>query len=112
MPTRGSASAAGFDLYASRVSTVPARGKAMVDTDISIALPKGTYGRVAPRSGLGRWLGSPADGSRSRTPAAKHSIDTGAGVIDVDYRGPLKVILFNFSDVDFESGFSLRWVVA
>jgi dUTP pyrophosphatase len=87
IPTRGSASAAGFDLYASRESVVPARGKAMVDTDIAIALPEGTYGRVAPRSGL----------------AAKHSIDTGAGVIDVDYRGPRKVILFNFSDVDFKS---------
>ncbi|BEJ12132.1 hypothetical protein CspHIS471_0205920 [Cutaneotrichosporon sp. HIS471] len=85
IPTRGSASAAGFDLYASRDSTVPARGKAMVDTDISIALPEGTYGRIAPRSGL----------------AAKHSIDTGAGVIDADYRGPIKVILFNFSDADF-----------
>lgn len=43
-------------------------------------------GRIAPRSGL----------------AAKHSIDTGAGVIDADYRGPVKVILFNFSDKDFE----------
>jgi dUTP pyrophosphatase len=42
-------------------------------------------GRVAPRSGL----------------AAKHSIDTGAGVIDADYRGEVKVILFNFSEVDF-----------
>lgn len=85
VPTRGSAHAAGFDLYASRTATVPARGKAMVDTDISIALPVGTYGRVAPRSGL----------------AAKHSINTGAGVIDVDYRGPVKVILFNLSDEDF-----------
>lgn len=57
VPTRGSASAAGFDLYASRPATVPARGKAMVDTDISIALPEGTYGRIAPRSGLGEsWL--------------------------------------------------------
>lgn len=53
VPTRGSSSAAGFDLYASRPATVPARGKAMVDTDISIALPEGTYGRIAPRSGLG-----------------------------------------------------------
>lgn len=53
VPTRGSAHAAGFDLYASREAVVPARGKFMVDTDISIALPAGTYGRVAPRSGLG-----------------------------------------------------------
>ena len=58
----------------------------LVDTDISIAVPAGTYGRVAPRSGL----------------ASKHSIDVGAGVIDADYRGPLKVLLFNFSEVDFK----------
>lgn len=42
-------------------------------------------GRVAPRSGL----------------ASKHFIDTGAGVIDADYRGEVKVLLFNFSEVDF-----------
>ena len=34
--------------------------------------------------------------------AWKHSIDVGAGVIDSDYRGNVGVILFNFSDVDFE----------
>jgi len=32
---------------------IPARGKAVIDTQISIAVPNGTYGRVAPRSGLG-----------------------------------------------------------
>lgn len=42
-------------------------------------------GRIAPRSGL----------------AAKNFIDTGAGVIDADYRGQVKVLLFNHSDVDF-----------
>ena len=26
----------------------------------------------------------------------------GAGVVDSDYRGEVKVLLFNFSDVDFE----------
>ena len=34
--------------------------------------------------------------------AAKNSIDVGAGVIDADYRGEVKVLLFNLSDVDFE----------
>jgi dUTP pyrophosphatase len=43
-------------------------------------------GRVAPRSGL----------------AYKHGIDTLAGVIDADYRGPVGVILANLSDTDFE----------
>lgn len=33
--------------------TIPAKGKALIDTQISIAVPSGTYGRVAPRSGLG-----------------------------------------------------------
>jgi dUTP pyrophosphatase len=30
-------------------------------------------------------------------------IDTGAGVIDADYRGKVFVLLFNFSESDFES---------
>lgn len=86
LPTKGSSLAAGYDLYAAADYTVKARGKEMVRTDLSILLPSGTYGRVAPRSGL----------------AWKHSIDVGAGVIDEDYRGPLNVILFNFGDLDFE----------
>ncbi|KAI0017650.1 dUTP pyrophosphatase [Xylariomycetidae sp. FL0641] len=85
LPTRGSAFAAGYDLYAAKATTVPARGKALVDTDIAIAVPAGTYGRIAPRSGL----------------AAKHFIDTGAGVIDADYRGQVKVLLFNHNEADF-----------
>ncbi|OAP54643.1 deoxyuridine 5'-triphosphate nucleotidohydrolase [Fonsecaea erecta] len=84
-PTRGSAFAAGYDLYAAKPTTIPARGKALVSTDLSIATPEGTYGRIAPRSGL----------------AAKHFIDTGAGVIDADYRGEVKVLLFNHGEADF-----------
>jgi dUTP pyrophosphatase len=84
-PTRGSAFAAGYDLYASKDTTVPAHGKVLVSTDISIACPEGTYGRIAPRSGL----------------ASKHFIDTGAGVIDSDYRGEVKVLLFNHASDDF-----------
>jgi hypothetical protein len=42
LPTRGSAFAAGYDLYAARDTVVPARGKVLVDTDISIATPAGT----------------------------------------------------------------------
>lgn len=51
-PSRASAGAAGYDLSAAKDTVVPARGKAIVPTDISVALPGGTYGRVAPRSGL------------------------------------------------------------
>jgi len=34
--------------------------------------------------------------------ASKLFIDVGAGVVDEDYRGEVKVLLFNFSDVEFE----------
>jgi dUTP pyrophosphatase len=85
LPSRGSALAAGYDLSSAYECVVPARGKALVKTDLSIAIPVGTYARVAPRSGL----------------AWKHSIDVGAGVIDADYHGPVGVILFNHSDTDF-----------
>ncbi|ELW64196.1 Solute carrier family 12 member 1 [Tupaia chinensis] len=85
-PTRGSARAAGYDLYSAYDYTVPPMEKTLVKTDIQIALPSGCYGRVAPRSGL----------------AAKHFIDVGAGVIDEDYRGNVGVVLFNFGKEKFE----------
>lgn len=85
LPQRGSDQAAGYDLFSAKDMEIPAKNKAIVPTDISIAVPAGCYGRVAPRSGL----------------AVKNFIDVGAGVIDADYRGPVGVVLFNFSDVAF-----------
>ncbi|XP_020584857.1 deoxyuridine 5'-triphosphate nucleotidohydrolase, partial [Phalaenopsis equestris] len=85
LPFRCSSLSAGYDLSSAAEVKVPARGKALIPTDLSIAIPENTYARIAPRSGL----------------AWKHSIDVGAGVIDADYRGPVGVILFNHSDLDF-----------
>ncbi|XP_072237019.1 deoxyuridine 5'-triphosphate nucleotidohydrolase, mitochondrial isoform X2 [Leuresthes tenuis] len=85
-PTRGSAKAAGYDLYSAYDYSIGPMDKAIVKTDIQIAVPHGCYGRVAPRSGL----------------AAKHFIDVGAGVVDEDYRGNVGVVLFNFSKDTFE----------
>lgn len=44
-----------FDVvhFSAESKVVPAHGKALIDTQLSIAVPIGTYGRVAPRSGLG-----------------------------------------------------------
>jgi dUTPase len=39
--------------------------------------------------------------------ASKFMIDTGAGVIDADYRGVVFVLLFNHSDKDFQGKFYL-----
>jgi dUTP pyrophosphatase len=40
-PTRGSAFAAGYDIYSAKDCTIPKRGKGLVDTDISIAVGGG-----------------------------------------------------------------------
>lgn len=41
-PTKGSAFAAGHDLYSARDVLIPKRGRALVPTDISISVPVGT----------------------------------------------------------------------
>lgn len=51
LPLRGSPLSAGYDLSAAHPTVVPAKGKALVKTDLAIACPENTYGRIAPRSG-------------------------------------------------------------
>lgn len=86
IPTRGSAFAAGYDLYSAEAATVPGRERRLISTGICITIPNGHYGRIAPRSGL----------------AVKHGIDVGAGVIDVDFIGEIKVLLFNHGKFEFK----------
>ena len=50
----------------------------LVNTGLRFYIPKGCYARLAPRSGL-----------------AKVGIDIGAGVVDADYRGEVKVLVIN-----------------
>ncbi|ORY76305.1 deoxyuridine 5'-triphosphate nucleotidohydrolase [Protomyces lactucae-debilis] len=85
-PTRGSSHAAGYDLYASAEASIPAGGRALVPLGISVAVPEDCYARIAPRSGL----------------AVKAGISTGAGVVDCDYRGEVRVLLFNHGSETFK----------
>jgi dUTP pyrophosphatase len=41
-PTKGSVYSAGHDLYSAKEMIIPARGRALVATDISISVPVGT----------------------------------------------------------------------
>jgi len=79
LPVRASGGAAGYDLVSVDSYVVLPGRRVVVSTGISIKLPAGTYGRIAPRSGL----------------AVKHGLDTLAGVIDPDYTGEIKVVLHN-----------------
>lgn len=87
LPGRQTPGSAGFDLCAAGPVTVPAHGFALVPTGLVLELPPGVEAQVRARSGL----------------AAHHGIGilNGPGTIDSDYRGEVKVILFNASDRDY-----------
>jgi dUTP pyrophosphatase len=78
---------AGWDIsYAGTDSAIIPSGTAKwLSTGISVAIPTGWYGRVAPRSGL----------------AYRNSIDVLAGVVDSGYRGEVRVGLQNHGNSDF-----------
>ena len=77
LPVRSTPGAIGYDLFSINDYVVLPGHRVVVATGISIQLPPGTYGRIAPLSGL----------------AVKHGMDTLAGVIDPDYQGEIKVVL-------------------
>ena len=84
-PVKASSKAAGYDLSSAHDDVIPAKSRKLIRTDLAMTVPPGTYGRIAPRSGL----------------ALKHSIDIGAGVIDEDYTGPVGIIMINHGTHDF-----------
>lgn len=87
VPTRGSAQAAGYDLYACLDApqlTIPPHTTRRIGTGLAIAVPDGYFGAIFARSGL----------------AAKQSLRPAncVGVADSDYRGEYIVALHNDSD--------------
>ena len=66
IPTKGSKHSAGHDIYSTETKTIQPGSRATIGTGLKIECPKGTYGRISPRSGL----------------AVKHGIHIGGGVID------------------------------
>jgi dUTP pyrophosphatase len=79
IPVRATEGSAGYDLYSVEDVTIQPGERCLVSTGIRITVPRGTYGRIAPRSGL----------------AVRNGIDIGAGVIDSDYQGEVKVLMMN-----------------
>ncbi|MEO0004550.1 MAG: dUTP diphosphatase [candidate division WOR-3 bacterium] len=87
LPYKATSDAVGFDLYAAESKAIKAHSFGVIGTGIAIELPSGIEAQVRPRSGL----------------AFHHGIGVlnSPGTIDPDYRGEIKVILFNISDKDF-----------
>lgn len=79
---RGSEDSAGLDISCIGAFSLEPKERTTVSTGVKIKTGKGTYTRIAPRSGL----------------AIKHGLHTLAGVIDCDYTGEVKVALINLGD--------------
>ncbi len=89
LPHYATIGSAGMDVRAAidNEMIIEAGKVVLVPTNLSVAIPEGYEIQVRPRSGL----------------AAKHGIGllNSPGTIDSDYRGEIKIILFNFSNKDF-----------
>ena len=89
LPYYASAGAAALDLHAciDEPAVLPAGGEALIPTGIAAAIPEGYVGIMAVRSSMG----------------IRHGVamSNGIGVIDSDYRGPLRVGLHNFRDTEY-----------
>ena len=85
LPSYGSASAAGADLYSceDEITIAPGETK-LVHTGLAMQIPEGYVGLIYARSGIAT--------KRGLAPANK------VGVIDSDYRGEIMVALHNHSD--------------
>src|SRR4030066_606860 len=89
LPSYETDASAGMDLRANIDESITLKPleRTIVKTGLFIALPVGFEAQVRPRSGL----------------AAKNGITVlnAPGTVDADYRGEIKVILINHSDMDF-----------
>lgn len=81
LPTKGSKGSAGYDLYSYDNHKIEPHERLLIGIAIRVVLPEGTYGRIAPRSGV-----------------SMKKIDVCAGVIDEDYTGEVKVLLHNHNN--------------
>ena len=89
LPKYKTEGSSGMDLMAliENPITIKPQNSALIPTGLSIAIPEDTEVQIRPRSGL----------------AAKSSISVlnTPGTIDSDYRGEIKIILFNHGSGEF-----------
>jgi dUTP pyrophosphatase len=85
VPFKADSGCAGYDVFSTESVEIYSKTRKLVSTGISTEFSDRYYLRVAPRSGL-----------------SVTGIDIGAGVIDSSYRGEIKVLMINNSDITFD----------
>jgi len=88
LPAYQTEGSSGLDLYSSEDFFLAPGDFKMIPTGIALEIPPGYEGEVRARSGLASKFGI--------------GVLNSPGTIDSDYRGEIKVILFNLSKKDFE----------
>lgn len=86
MPNRQTLGSACYDIYSAEDKTVLKGTRASISTGLQTEFPKNYLLQVLPRSSL----------------SFKHGLESGSGIIDSDYRGEIKVLLYNHSNEDYE----------
>ncbi len=84
VPTKNLPSDAGIDLYASEQVVIPANGRALVKTEIAMAIPEGYCGLVVGRSGN----------------TIKRGLVGQLGIVDSHYRDSVGIMMFNTTSED------------
>lgn len=89
MPTKGTAGAAGLDLYAIEDFEIPKGGTYLAKTGLQLEIEPGYEGQIRARSGL----------------AMRYSliVTNAPGTIDSDYRGPVNILLTNLGQGPFQA---------
>jgi dUTP pyrophosphatase len=85
LPKRGSARVAGLDTYSLEMVTIKPKTQHLLQTGVSMEIPKNYFGKLEICSGL----------------VLKHQLDLLAGVIDNDCHEEVKIILQNHELGDF-----------
>lgn len=86
LPARSTQGSACYDLCSLETGVIPARGRKLFDTGVSVEFPPECVLQILSRSGL----------------SLKNGVQVGAGVVDSDYRSSLKVLLYNHSDIPYK----------
>ena len=86
VPTKGTTGLACFDLYPAKNTILNSWSRGSISTDLKFKIPDQFFGKIYSRSG--QFL--------------RERVTVEGGIIDSDFRGVLKVLMFNHSSVAYK----------
>jgi dUTP pyrophosphatase len=87
-PEQKTIGSAGYDVYSIEDVTIQGWTRVLVSTGLMLEINEGNYAELRARSGM-----------------STKCIDIGAGIIDNDYRGEVKILLINNGSAEYKVNF-------